>query len=414
MTTAFKMINSPTSVVDEMLRGLVHSSPDLCLVPDYRIVLHRDYNDLKQRQVTLLSGGGSGHEPAHAGYIGHGMLTGVICGDVFASPSTKQVLTAIRLAAGPHGCLIIVKNYTGDRLNFGLAIETAKAEGLNVDMVVIGDDLAIPDAKAGHRGLAGTVFVHKIAGAMAAQGFPLAKIAEQLQQLVIGTMGVAWNSCTLPASKVGHDRVVIMVNNLGSTTSMELQVIVHDVRQYCVAQQLVVERVAVGSFMTALDMSGFSLTLWKLSEEQATAQLGWLDTPVTAAAWPARLGRFTDDNVVNVHDVAPAKPSSPSTLTITGELLKRAIYAATQSIIQAEADLTDWDTKTNWSTQLDGVAAVAKAASAGADATKRIAAHDAFGRTSYVGEEAVKNIPDPGAMAVAVWIQALVPHLQTE
>ncbi|ETV72539.1 hypothetical protein H257_12629 [Aphanomyces astaci] len=112
MTTAFKMINSPTSVVDEMLRGLVHSSPDLCLVPDYRIVLHRDYNDLKQRQVTLLSGGGSGHEPAHAGYIGHGMLTGVICGDVFASPSTKQVLTAIRLAAGPHGCLIIVKNYT--------------------------------------------------------------------------------------------------------------------------------------------------------------------------------------------------------------------------------------------------------------------------------------------------------------
>ncbi|RHY19406.1 hypothetical protein DYB25_001704 [Aphanomyces astaci] len=389
MTTAFKMINSPTSVVDEMLRGLVHSSPDLCLVPDYRIVLHRDYNDLKQRQVTLLSGGGSGHEPAHAGYIGHGMLTGVICGDVFASPSTKQVLTAIRLAAGPHGCLIIVKNYTVSKQAFN---ETTL--------------ILTRYAKAGHRGLAGTVFVHKVAGAMAAQGFPLAKIAEQLQQLVIGTMGVAWNSCTLP--------VVVMVNNLGSTTSMELQVIMHDVRQYCVAQQLVVERVAVGSFMTALDMSGFSLTLWKLSEEQATAQLGWLDTPVTAAAWPARLGRFTDDNVVNVHDVAPAKPSSPSTLTISGELLKRAIYAATQSIIQAEADLTDWDTKTNWSTQLDGVAAVAKAASAGADATKRIAAHDAFGRTSYVGEEAVKNIPDPGAMAVAVWIQALVPHLQTE
>ncbi|RHY36128.1 hypothetical protein DYB38_003553 [Aphanomyces astaci] len=480
MTTAFKMINSPTSVVDEMLRGLVHSSPDLCLVPDYRIVLHRDYNDLKQRQVTLLSGGGSGHEPAHAGYIGHGMLTGVICGDVFASPSTKQVLTAIRLAAGPHGCLIIVKNYTVSKQAF------------NATTLIL-----TRYAKAGHRGLAGTVFVHKIAGAMAAQGFPLAKIAEQLQQLAIGTMGVAWNSCTLPgqssrsvcssihftdhlivtdlhsrhiqphemeiglgihgepgartvnqlqsratvaellttvqkglditrtnclclfdprdvASEVGHDRVVVMVNNLGSTTSMELQVIVHDVRQYCVAQQLVVERVAVGSFMTALDMSGFSLTLWKLSEEQATAQLGWLDTPVTAAAWPARLGRFTDDNVVNVHDVAPAKPSSPSTLTITGELLKRAIYAATQSIIQAEADLTDWDTKTNWSTQLDGVAAVAKAASAGADATKRIAAHDAFGRTSYVGEEAVKNIPDPGTMAVAVWIQALVPHLQTE
>ncbi|RLO02047.1 hypothetical protein DYB28_011407 [Aphanomyces astaci] len=198
---------------------------------------------------------------------------------------------------------------------------------------------------------------------------------------------------------ITRTNLVVMVNNLGSTTSMELQVIVHDVRQYCVAQQLVVERVAVGSFMTALDMSGFSLTLWKLSEEQATAQLGWLDTPVTAAAWPARLGRFTDDNVVDVHDVAPAKPSGASTLTITGELLKRAIYAATQSIIQAEADLTDWDTK---------------AASAGADATKRIAAHDAFGRTSYVGEEAVKNIPDPGAMAVAIWIQALVPHLQTE
>ncbi|CAK4870070.1 unnamed protein product [Aphanomyces euteiches] len=106
------MINESTSVVDEMLQGLVHTSPHLSLVPEHRVVLHQDYQAIKQNQVTLLSGGGSGHEPAHAGYIGDGMLTGVICGGVFASPSMKQVLAAIRLVAGEHGCLIIVKNYT--------------------------------------------------------------------------------------------------------------------------------------------------------------------------------------------------------------------------------------------------------------------------------------------------------------
>ncbi|KAF0683102.1 Aste57867_24790 [Aphanomyces stellatus] len=576
--TAFHMINSPSTVVDEMLRGLVHASPHLCLVPQHRVVLHRDYKIIQQSQVSLLSGGGSGHEPAHAGYIGDGMLTGVVCGDVFASPNTKQVLAAIRLAAGPHGCLVIVKNYTGDRLNFGLAIENAKAEGIKVDMVVIGDDLAIPGAKAGKRGLAGTVFVHKIAGAMAAQGYPLEKIVEQVQALAIGTMGVAWKSCTLPGQQTSRrlnshemelglgihgepgvrttaqkssrgtvsellqtvqsglnansgDAVVLMVNNLGSTTPMELNVVSNDARKYCHDLGLVVERLMVGSYMTALDMTGFSLTLLKLNSENVHALLAWLDYPVAAPAWPARLGRVVDDNIIDVNETFPSEVSvsSSSSLRPSAQLLKQVIAAAAHRIMEAEPDLTAWDTKvgdgdcgytlhagakaiqdelanyplnipsktlhalagtignaiggtsgvlytifftaagttmslfdhgeeidsvpiTAWVESLEsGIAAIQKYGGAsegsrtmldallpalraakkvglphsawlesvatsafdGADATKHISPLDAFGRTSYIGAQFVENIPDPGAMAVALWVEAIEKVLQT-
>ncbi|RLN52669.1 hypothetical protein BBP00_00009542, partial [Phytophthora kernoviae] len=180
MTKARQLVKDGHNIVADMVEGMALAHPHLVLEPTERVLLHRDYADIRERQVTLISGGGSGHEPTHAGYIGEGMLTGVVCGGVFASPSTQQVLTAIRLAAGPHGCLVVVKNYTGDRINFGLAVEQAKSEGFKCDMVVVGEDVAVVNANAGRRGLSGTVFVHKLAGAAAKAGKDLASLVEMV------------------------------------------------------------------------------------------------------------------------------------------------------------------------------------------------------------------------------------------
>ena len=172
-----KLINQPDAVLPEFLEGLVSVSPGLRLLPNGRVVVRADLTDeIKDREVALISGGGSGHEPAHVGYVGAGMLSAAVAGDVFTSPSTDSVLQAIRAVTGAAGAILIVKNYTGDRLNFGLAAEIARAEGLAVEMVMVGDDVALArmaSAGAGRRGIAGTVFVHKIAGASAAEGAAL-------------------------------------------------------------------------------------------------------------------------------------------------------------------------------------------------------------------------------------------------
>ncbi|PNG99735.1 putative 3,4-dihydroxy-2-butanone kinase, partial [Tetrabaena socialis] len=158
-----KLLNSPETAVIDAIEGLVLSHAHLQRLegaPQIKVVINRRHDRSK---VALVSGGGSGHEPAHAGYVGDGMLAAAVCGDVFASPSTEAVLAAIRAVTGPAGCLLIVKNYTGDRLNFGLAAEQALSEGLAVEVVVVGEDVAIeaPSPLAGRRGLAGTVLVHK-------------------------------------------------------------------------------------------------------------------------------------------------------------------------------------------------------------------------------------------------------------
>ena len=194
-----KLINATSSVVDEMIEGIVAASGNLAMLDDARVVVRADFAALRDAgKVALISGGGSGHEPAHAGYVGAGMLTAAVCGDVFTSPSTDAVLAAIRTVTGPAGALLIVKNYTGDRLNFGLAAEIARAEGLDVAMVVVADDVALAEASetAGRRGLAGTVLVHKIAGAVAEAGLPLAAVREAAQQAIdaLATMGVGLTS----------------------------------------------------------------------------------------------------------------------------------------------------------------------------------------------------------------------------
>ena len=155
-----------TDAIDGFLLGRGNTITRLDGYPDIKVVVRSDW---KKEKVALISGGGSGHEPAHAGFVGRGLLTAAVCGEIFASPSVDAVLAGILAVTGPSGCLLIVKNYTGDRLNFGLAAEKARALGLKVEVVIVDDDIALPnDIQA--RGIAGTVFVHKVAGAQAEQG----------------------------------------------------------------------------------------------------------------------------------------------------------------------------------------------------------------------------------------------------
>src|SRR5690348_8372423 len=172
-----QFINTKESIVTEAVDGLVAASGGklarLDGYPHIRVVVRNDWD---KSRVALISGGGSGHEPAHAGFVGEGMLTAAVCGDIFASPTVDAVLAGILAVAGSSGCLLIVKNYTGDRLNFGLAAERARQFGLNVEIVIVDDDVALPELPQA-RGVAGTLFVHKIAGALAENGADLAHVA---------------------------------------------------------------------------------------------------------------------------------------------------------------------------------------------------------------------------------------------
>ncbi len=205
-----KLINDPRHVVREMLEGLTDLSPGLALLADETVVIRSDLPEPQARPVAVLSGGGAGHEPAHAGFVGPGILSGAIVGDVFTSPSVDAVLAGIRAAAGPAGAVLIVKNYTGDRLNFGLAAEIAHAEGIPTEVVVVADDVALLDRVPADRarGIAGTVLVHKVAGSTAAAGKSLAEVAAAARGAAsrIGTMGVALTACTVPTvGKPGFD-----------------------------------------------------------------------------------------------------------------------------------------------------------------------------------------------------------------
>src|SRR5690242_7684762 len=174
-----KLINRPADVVSEMMDGLVALYPGLSRLADFNVILRSDIDSVRDRQVALISGGGSGHEPAHAGYVGPGMLSAAVAGEVFTSPSAESVLAAIRAVAGTPGVLLIVKNYTGDRLNFGLAAEMASSEGILVETVVVADDVALAATQdhASRRGIAGTALIHKIAGAAAAAQKDLPQVA---------------------------------------------------------------------------------------------------------------------------------------------------------------------------------------------------------------------------------------------
>jgi triose/dihydroxyacetone kinase / FAD-AMP lyase (cyclizing) len=356
-----KLINDPRAVVPEMLEGLVAIAPNLVLLEGMNVVIRADAP--VGNEVALIAGGGAGHEPAHAGYVGAGMLTGAVSGEVFTSPSTDAVLAAIRAVAGNAGVLLIIKNYTGDRLNFGLAAELARAEGIAVEMVIVGDDVALEadGDHAGRRGLAGTVLIHKVAGAAAAAGLPLAEVKREAEAAIaaLGTMGVALTPCTVPAAgrpgfSLGEDeielglgihgeagvkrerivaadtlvreildrivgdlrlasgeRVALLVNGLGGTPTMELSLVARSAVAHLTGRGLVVERAWAGNFLTALEMAGCSLSLMRLD----AARLARLDAPTHASAWPgpAAEGARADRPRRAVPNIAQATRSAPAT-----------------------------------------------------------------------------------------------------
>ncbi|GAA3692203.1 dihydroxyacetone kinase family protein [Arthrobacter ginkgonis] len=312
-----KLINSAEDVIEDYIDGLVAAGHGLARLPREPIVLRAPRFRKEPDKVAVISGGGSGHEPAHAGYVGPGMLDGAVLGPVFTSPSADDVYSAIKAVATDAGVLLIVKNYTGDRLNFGIAMEMARAEGLDVDMVVVADDVALGDeSRAGRRGLAGTVLVHKLAGALAEQGTGLAGIVAALKGFLpgMGTMGVALGPChspgreepnftlgreeiewglgihgeagrnrgPLPGSRelatalveaIAVDRglaegteVAVLVNGLGGTPDLELRIFAGNVIQAARARGLSPELLWTGAFMTSLEMPGVSVTLAALDD----------------------------------------------------------------------------------------------------------------------------------------------------
>lgn len=195
-----KIINRPETVVTEMCKGLVLTNPDLEFVKKYKVIRKKN---LDKNKVSLISGGGSGHEPAHAGFVGKGMLDAAVCGDVFASPSQIQVYQAIKETAGDKGTLLIIKNYSGDMMNFKNAAHLAEEDGIQVDYVKVDDDIAVKDSlyTVGRRGVAGTVLVHKIAGAAAEKGGSLKEVKAAAENAIsnVRSIGFALSSCTVPA-----------------------------------------------------------------------------------------------------------------------------------------------------------------------------------------------------------------------
>jgi dihydroxyacetone kinase len=376
-----KLINSPAAIVPEMLEGLVRLNPDLALLEGQTVVVRAGG---PAEGVALISGGGAGHEPAHAGYVGSGLLHAAVAGDVFTSPSTDAVLAAIRAVAGPAGVLLIVKNYTGDRLNFGLAAELARAEGIPAEVVIVDDDVALAGGAdtAGRRGIAGTVFIHKVAGACAAAGLDLAAVKQAAQAAVaaLGSMGVALTACTVPAAgkpgfTLGEEevelglgihgeagvrrtamapadqlvetllrqivaqksfargsRVALLVNNLGGTPAMELAIVARHTLAVLEAEGIVVERAWAGTFLTAIEMAGCSISLLALDDER----LKWLDAAATAPAWVAGQA---PGSVRRQGVQVPVEKTSGTSSPIF-EAVLRAICAA---LTQAEPKLTAMD-----------------------------------------------------------------------
>ena len=385
-----KLVNDPRHVVREMLEGICDLHPSLALLADYDVVVRADLPSPARRAVAVISGGGSGHEPAHAGYVGPGLLAAAVAGDVFTSPSVDAVAAGIRAAAGPAGAVLVVKNYTGDRLNFGLAGELVRAEGIPVEIVVVADDVALHNtvARDRRRGIAGTVLIHKIAGAAAAAGQGLAEVVALARTAAgdLGTMGVALGACTVPA--VGHpgfelgeaemelglgihgergvertallpaDAVVerllgsiltdlglspgagvaLLVNGLGGTTEMELAIVARHAVAVLRSRELQVERAWMGEFLTALEMPGCSLSILKVDG----ARLALLDAPAESASWRPGSPLAAQRKVIPapILQALPEKPVGPY-----AQRLRTAALTVASALEAAEPLLTDLDNK---------------------------------------------------------------------
>lgn len=385
-----KLINDPRRVVREMLEGLADMTPGIALLDREDVVIRRPLPERAQRQVAVISGGGAGHEPAHAGYVGAGMLHAAVVGDVFTSPSVDAVLAAIEAVAGPRGVVLIVKNYTGDRLNFGLAAEMARAADIPAEVVVVADDVALRETvePMRRRGIAGTVLVHKVAGALAEAGAPLHEVAEAARRtaLSVGTMGVALNACTVPAAGTAGfslaedeielglgihgeqgvqrtkllpadglvdmmlnaiitdrniragDRVALLVNGLGGTPPMELAIVVRRAMMTLRSRGMVVERAWSGTILSALEMPGCSLSLLAVDD----ARLAHLDAATKAPAWPTS-GIVPPHRAIHAANITLMETEQNRSHDRAGGAVLKGALACASALEAQERQLTDLD-----------------------------------------------------------------------
>ncbi len=322
-----KIINHPADVVSEALKGMQLAYADkLDYTPGAEVISRKEKGD----KVAVISGGGAGHEPLHAGFVGTGMLDAAVSGNVFSSPSPDRIGVAIEKMETGKGVLLVIKNYSGDIMNFGLAADLAEADDIEVESVVVKDDVAVPDStySTGRRGIAGTVFVHKIAGAKAETGASLAEVKAAAEHAIanIRSMGMAMTPCILPAvgkpgfvlkedeieigmgihgepgvekttiktakeiaeillDKILADydyldsEVAVLVNGLGGTPLMELYILNMEVQKLLAEKGIKAYKTLVGNYTTALDMTGCSLTLMKLDDELKELLDAPCDTP---------------------------------------------------------------------------------------------------------------------------------------
>ena len=311
-----KLINKTENIVTEMLEGIAAANPGkLVKVENYNIIARKE----KKKKTGVISGGGSGHEPAHAGFVGFGMLDAAVSGEVFTSPTPDQILEGIKTADNGEGVLLVIKNYSGDVMNFEMAAELADMEGIKTEKVIVGDDIAVENSTytIGKRGIAGTLFVHKTAGSAAESGECLARVKEIAEKTAgnITSMGMSLGPCIVPASgKAGFelgeneaeigmgihgepgthkemlksadehteyimekilnesglekgDKAAVMINGLGATPLMELYIINNKVSKILGEKDIKIHKTLVGNYMTALEMPGFSITILKLDDE---------------------------------------------------------------------------------------------------------------------------------------------------
>jgi len=435
-----QFINSKESLVTEAIDGALCTAGGrlarLDGFPFIKVIVREDWDKSK---VALVSGGGSGHEPAHAGFVGAGMLTAAVCGDVFASPSVDAVLAGILAVSGPAGCLLIVKNYTGDRLNFGLAAERARAYGIKVSMVIVDDDIALPDLPQA-RGLAGTLFVHKIAGALAEDGADLEIVTEAAQRIIgnVASIGMSLDTCTMPGSPketriqegkaelglgihgesgvelvdftTAHDAMAIvlerlkpsagdgtkvaLLNNLGGATPLEMSVLAEELAKSDVISGIQ-HMIGPAALMTSLDMRGFSISILPVSSEE----LALLQVPVSVRDWPAC-------NHIDVPRIRPLPDGLTPIKPIPSKdaAMAKFVTHCCDAFIEAETELNALDT---YSGDGDTGSTLAGAARALKESIDRLPLADLTQLYRAIGLELSQTMGGSSGVLLAIFFSAV-------
>ncbi|WP_251860050.1 dihydroxyacetone kinase subunit DhaK [Clostridium sp. Marseille-Q2269] len=395
-----KIINRPETIVMEMCNGMAMAHPELEFVRKYKVMKKKNIN---KNKVSLISGGGSGHEPAHAGFIGKGMLDAAVCGDIFASPSQIQIYQAIKATASEKGTLLIIKNYSGDMMNFKNAAHLASEDGIKVDYVKVDDDIAVKDSlyTVGRRGVAGTVLVHKIAGAAAELGLSLKEVKSIAEKAVsnVRSLGFAFSSCTVPAKGTptfqlaedemefgvgihgepgivrekittadelakrivdsilkdinidgsNNEEIALLINGFGATPLQELYLFNNSVTAELAKKNIKINRIFVGNYMTSIDMEGASVSIMKLDDQLKELLSKESDTPAFKVSGPVEPVKYVGLNSNEVsEEITFDLETSESYTKIKNEkiTLDNMIYIIdkmSQTIIENEVPFCELD-----------------------------------------------------------------------